>query len=246
MKNLNLIVICVVAVLALLTGSMFRGCEGDVDTSVFKHKYDSINQLIISKEMLLRETSEERDSARQVASELQSKVDSIQRQIVVRDEKHKREMAVVRAKFLKMGVDELAGEAKKVYTQAHPAPLFDELDTLGARDIVPVERNPMIYLLEQDLRAEHLKVENADLHSQVDMELKLNKNLKFQVSKYQADSTTYQAISVAKDTALQTKDDEMKAERKKHKKELRRQRWQKIAITAVAVGEAVLLVAIIL
>jgi hypothetical protein len=246
MKNLNLIVMCVVAVLALLTGSMFRGCEGDIDVSAFKHKYDSINQLINTKEKMLQVTAQERDSAREAASQLQFKFDSIERQITVREKKHLAEMRAARAKFMQMNVADLSGEAKRVYKEAHPAPLFDDLDTLGARDIVPVERNPLVYLLEQNLRTKHLQIYSSDLKAQIDLELKQNSNLRFQVSKYQADSTAYQAISEAKDVALQTKDDEMKTERKQQKKELRRQRWQKVAITAVAVGEAVLLVAIIL
>jgi hypothetical protein len=233
--TINIVVLILVAITSLLIGTMFHG-PSEVELSEFKRKYDSAKTVITKNEKALKETAVERDSARSVLSQLKYQVVQLNNTIAVRDVKFQKERAYYRDKLMGLSDEELAKEARVAYIREHSAPLFDTVD-LGP--LVRIERQPVIHLLEQDKKAEHLEKENADLKELDSVRGKEVSNLLYQVSKYQTDSAAFKGIVDAQNVIIESNREEKKAMEKEHKKELRRQKAQKVVATAVAVASLV-------
>lgn len=180
--------------------------------------------------MILSQTSEARDSARKEANRLKFEFDSISKARNRRAEVYKHESEKYRKLYLKMTSDELSQEAEKVYNEAHPVPLFD-----SAMEPVGVGKGPLIHLLEQNNKARHFEAENNDLNEQIRIKTIENASKDFQISKYQTDSTVFISLIQAKDTAIRVKNEELEHKDKVHRKELRRQKFQKVVATGIAI-----------
>lgn len=228
--NINLITLGILVVLALYIGSLLTSDAEQGDNSHLQHKYDSIEQVTKSLTMVLSETSKERDSARQEANKLQYEYDSIGRVRKHREQVYKYESEKYRRLYLEMTDDELSKEAERVYNEAHPVPLFD-----SAMEPVGVGKGPLVHLLEQNNKVRHLEAENHDLNEQLRIKNIENASKDFQISKYQTDSTAYVGLIQAKDTAIRVKNEELDKQKKDHKKEMRRQKFQKAVATGIAI-----------
>jgi len=90
-----------------------------------QRKYDSLEQIIKIKDIIMRENAEQRDSAVAAARKIKILFDSVER--VRRDERarYEEDRKSNRERWLQMSDNELAKEATAVYEKAHPTPLFD-------------------------------------------------------------------------------------------------------------------------
>lgn len=180
--------------------------------------------------MILSQTSEARDSARREANRLKFEFDSISKARNRRAEVYKNESEKYRKLYLEMTGDELSLEAEKVYNEAHPVPLFD-----SAMEPVGVGKGPLVHLLEQNNKVKFVEADNHDLKEQLKIKTIENASKDFQISKYQTDSTVYVGLIQAKDTAIRVKNEEIEYKDKVHRKELRRQKFQKVVATGIAI-----------
>lgn len=130
-----------------------------------------------------------------------------------------------------MSGDELAREARRVYEEAHPTPLFQ-----GDTAQVISEKGVMVHLLEQDKKAEFLEKDNQHLTSQLRVKNIENANLGFQISKYKVDSIANEAIKSALSNTIFLKEKEMISKEQASRKEINR--WK--GNTALAIGAAIL------
>jgi len=226
--SINAVTLGILVILCLFVGSLFTGSGKSVNN--LQHRYDSIEQVTKKLTMILSETSEARDSARRETAKLKYRYDSIQRKRDDRAEIYKHESERYRKLYLQMTKDELAKEAERIYREAHPAPLFDP-----TMEPVGVGRGPLIHLFEQNNKAVHLQAENIDLNAQLKIKNIEGASKDFLISKYQTDSTAYAGLISAKDVTIQVKTEELAIQKREHRKELRKQRFQKAVATGIAI-----------
>ena|SRR5690606_15005367 len=126
MKNqitVNLPVLGLIVLLCLMLGGVLG--RKTVVTQDNQYKYDSLEQVIKIKDIIMRENAEQRDSAVAAARKIKILFDSVER--VRRDERarYEEDRKSNRERWLQMSDNELAKEATAVYEKAHPTPLFD-------------------------------------------------------------------------------------------------------------------------
>lgn len=225
-----IIIFFLVILLHILIGVMFLSPNKEIDISEFKHKYDSINKIVMQNNLTVKVNADLRDSVKKIVNKLQDEISRLQKNVSSRQNVFLEDKENYRNKLRLMSDTQISKEINQAYTDAYPAPLFDSI----SEEII-VGKAPVIHLLEESKRAQYLALENTDLLKVDTLRTRQLMNVQYQITKYQSDSIVLNNTLLVQNQVISTQNSEMQLVNKKYKKELRKQKIQKVTATIVAV-----------
>lgn len=231
--TLSIAILIVIIVLSFFIGTWFAGNKQE--PASFKYKYDSLKRIVTSQREIMIINEKEKAVLRDRDRNLKDKEDSLSKAKIQQDNFYKEKHDELNKKWLAMSSSDLSREMTEEFEKAHPAPLFpgESVDTVKS---VAIAKPIAVHFLERNDFAKGL---SADLGT-TKAELKLSQsrviNLNELVDKQKADSVAQETIISSQVATIDTKNEEMTAKDKLYKKELRKQKVQKIAAGVIAVA----------
>jgi hypothetical protein len=120
--NVNLFTLALIVILSLFIGSLFKKQVVIVDS--YKHKFDSLESIIIQNELMKEQALNARDSARKALVDIKAKDEMLKRMIHLREQEYNENRSINIQRWNKLTNDELAKEAIRIYEESVPNPLF--------------------------------------------------------------------------------------------------------------------------
>jgi len=226
-NKITIVLLVIFVAFSFYIGTWF-GSKDKVPSS-YKHKYDSLQTSIKSQDKIMIDNNKVKDSLKRARHELKFKSDSVKQAGIIQEKNLKARREALIQHWIKSPADTIAKELTKRFVEAHPAPLFDSTN-------VTVDKNVGIHFLERDEEATDLEMKLANTEELLKIETNTTANLTAQLERAKVDSLALNNKFVASQETVLLRDDEIKDIKKEHRRELRRQKVQKVVVTVIAVG----------